>query len=605
MNSVGAIFLAVATLALGACASGATNEVASDGALADSAVVDAAASDGPLGDAAADGPAVDADQPDGAEDASAATTSAQIAAARAASGSGLSLAITAATVTYRKPSVAGASTSNDPPGFTIQAERAGPALFVEVDPLSLSPVPRVGDLVSFSITAMGRTGNTTIVAAKAISGWAVTGEALSLEALVQDLGAATDLVTALDGYESELVDVAGTVTGAFEGSGASFERAQIETSAVAGDPNLLLRIPGAVRDSIDLVPQCAFALEQVPVHRYMDAVQLPAYVAGDITLSGCPAPVVESAVAVSATSVRITFSRRVREASITSVATQFTFGDGLTATAAVVDGRAVTLTTSAQTSGASYTVSVVGVTDLQNAALGAPASATFSGFSLPTVVRINEVSATIANNCDQIELRAVSPGSMAGFALWGRTATGFESLLTFASTFSVATNDVIVVHLAGNTAACNPDSRTQEVGSVTEQASAQSYTTAFDWYSNKGGLNAGTNVIAIFDGVGQLVDAVYLHDGTANFPSATQAGVAATTGGWGPVGATYTTGAQFAAAAVGGLNTTGSLRTDMSIQRRNDCDTNLLDDWTIAAHRWGQLNSGQSTPPACSARGRR
>src|SRR4051812_24679013 len=54
-------------------------------------------------------------------------------------GTGLSLKITGATVTYIKPALG--SVTNDPAGFTIQAQKAGAGLFVSVDPATLNPVP--------------------------------------------------------------------------------------------------------------------------------------------------------------------------------------------------------------------------------------------------------------------------------------------------------------------------------------------------------------------------------------------------------------------------------------------------------------------------------
>src|SRR5690242_540777 len=90
--------------------------------------------DGSVPDAPGDAPPDGAPQSDG------------IAAARAAAdGTALSLAIRGATVTYEKPQIG--NPSNDPAGFTIQAVRPGPALFVAVDPATLTPIPAVGDVV--------------------------------------------------------------------------------------------------------------------------------------------------------------------------------------------------------------------------------------------------------------------------------------------------------------------------------------------------------------------------------------------------------------------------------------------------------------------------
>ena len=54
-------------------------------------------------------------------------------------GTGQSLPIHHATVTYIKPQLG--SMTNDPAGFTIQAQQSGPGLFVSVDPAIGSPPP--------------------------------------------------------------------------------------------------------------------------------------------------------------------------------------------------------------------------------------------------------------------------------------------------------------------------------------------------------------------------------------------------------------------------------------------------------------------------------
>ncbi|HMG19780.1 MAG TPA: hypothetical protein VK607_00635, partial [Kofleriaceae bacterium] len=106
---------------------------------------------GQLADAApADSPGTGSDGPGGGSDAPGTTDG--IAAARAhADGAGLALAIHGATITYQKPQIG--NPSNDPAGFTIQAARLGPALFVAVDPATLSPAPAVGDVVDFTISS--------------------------------------------------------------------------------------------------------------------------------------------------------------------------------------------------------------------------------------------------------------------------------------------------------------------------------------------------------------------------------------------------------------------------------------------------------------------
>jgi hypothetical protein len=109
-------------------------------------------------------------------------------------GSGLALKIHHATVTYIKPAVG--NLTNDPAGFTIQAQKDGPGLFISVDPATLTPVPAVGDVVDFTITTMG-----TVHAqrrAQAISDFTRVSQGADVSALATDISAAADVVSAVE-----------------------------------------------------------------------------------------------------------------------------------------------------------------------------------------------------------------------------------------------------------------------------------------------------------------------------------------------------------------------------------------------------------------------
>src|SRR5450432_3485643 len=64
--------------------------------------------------------------------------------------SAVSLPIDHAFVTYVRPAV-----STDPAGFFLQAEQTGPAVFVAIDPSTLSTTPAPGDDVSMTVTSVG------------------------------------------------------------------------------------------------------------------------------------------------------------------------------------------------------------------------------------------------------------------------------------------------------------------------------------------------------------------------------------------------------------------------------------------------------------------
>lgn len=321
----------------------------------------------------------------------------------AADGTGLTLPIIDATITYIKPAI-----GTDPAGFTIQVEQTGPGLMVAVNPAGLTPTPTVGDVVSFTITEKVTVADQPRAAA--ITGYTRTTAGTDINPLVQDVSAATDLVTMIANYESEVIDVTGTITGTVGSSGSGFERFGINTAGITvADSNFQLRLPATLRDALDVTTGCGFSLNNTPVGRFTSGAnsqtQLAAFVAADITLTGCPAPIVVAATALSATSVQVTFSRNVLASSVMTDGSQFTFDNGLTASAAAVSGRTVTVTTSTQTAGTMYVATVgAGVTDTAGTALGTPNFTTFAGFidPMPTHLLITEIKTTDTNEFVEI-----------------------------------------------------------------------------------------------------------------------------------------------------------------------------------------------------------
>jgi hypothetical protein len=92
------------------------------------------------------------------------------------------------------------------------------------------------------------------------------------------------------------------------------------------------------------------------------------------------APTVVSASASDATTVVVTFSEALDAATV--AVGDFAFDMGLTASAVVIagDGLSATLTTSTQTAGTTYTVTVTGVSDTMGTAIAGMNTATFTGF---------------------------------------------------------------------------------------------------------------------------------------------------------------------------------------------------------------------------------
>jgi hypothetical protein len=312
------------------------------------------------------------------------TTSAQIATFLAVDSGTLDapMPIEGAYVTYLKPSATDAGTET---GFFLQAEPEGPAMFV-ADTTALASV-KVGDRVNLMVTA--REPITGVRAAKAVTDLVKLSEDHPVQNLATatppglrvDRTDATDLISNLAGYESELLSLTGNVATAPATAGGGHMSMRITTTGIpAPSDNFRLRMPTTLSDALDLSPGCNFTL-MGPMWRFNAQAQPSVYSASDITVASCPAPTLVSIAAPSPTTVQLTFSRRIDPASVTDAdaPTQFTFDNGLTTTAATVNGTLVVLTTSAQTAGTTYTVTVANtVKDKRGSSVATPNTATFT-----------------------------------------------------------------------------------------------------------------------------------------------------------------------------------------------------------------------------------
>ena len=516
-------------------------------------------------------------------------------------GTGQSLPIHHATVTYIKPQLG--SMTNDPAGFTIQAQQTGPGLFVSVDPATLTPAPVVGDVVDFTITQMGTVHMER--RAQAVDSFTRVSQGADVSALATDVSSVTDLVSSIATYDARVVNVTGTFAAAPANSGTGFQALTLTTAGITGDAMLQLRAPATLVDANDFASTCQITAHAVPVGRFDATAEIGVYAASDFTLASCPAPAVVSATALSATSMRVTFSRNLDATTVMTDASQFTT-TGLTFSNPVVTGRTVTLTTTAQTPNTDYDVVVANtVKDLLGSALATTLDAHVLGYVTLAGVRINELNANIASNCDLIELRVISDGSMAGFKITERTGntSNNEMSFTFPAGFSVHKNDFIVVHTASASTTCNPGGATAETTAPNDQAQAtygRNFDTAFDFYSTDNGITNTDNVITLFDTTGTIVDAVLISKDPAGTSAATGSLNAATTvlaaNQWMPAAASYT-GTDFCTNAADDLDATATTVTGSSIQRLNDADTNAKADWTTGAGAtatWGALNAGQA-----------
>ena len=307
-----------------------------------------------------------------------------------ADGTGLSVLLEHVLVAYVRPAGGG-----EPAGFFVQTSSTGPAIFVAVDPTTTAPTVDVGDELSFTVIDLTTVSGQRRVTA--ITGLAELSTGVDVTPLVRDVSAATDLVSALDDYESERIQLTFTVAADFTGAGTGFVAAPIDTAGLSGETALRFRVPASIATALDLGVGCELEIDGV-MWRFTTNAQPSVYEDTFITSVMCPAPAVTSAVAASDTEVVVSFDRAIDPASVTDASTQLTIVDSATAALAVsaasVSGSTVTLTTATQTAGETYTVTVANtVTDLLGAGVDATMNtATFTGFTPPASrVIINEV----------------------------------------------------------------------------------------------------------------------------------------------------------------------------------------------------------------------
>ena len=267
---------------------------------------------------------------------------------------GPQLPIGGAVVTYVRPAI-----GDDPAGFFLQADSEGPAIFIAVDPATLTPTPEVGDRVSLLVAETAVEDGQTRVTM--ISGFNRIDVDNDVNALVQDLTNAADVVSNLASYESELITITGVLTGNFA-SGNAHRRIQLSTAGLPDEDNLRFRIAETVLNELSLEPGCTVTVGPTPLWRLNETAQPSAWQAEDVELLNCEAPQVLSARAPTSTTVEVTFSRSIDASSVTPGA--FAFVPTLAVNSASVAGTLVTLTTATMPELTTYTVTVdTGVVD--------------------------------------------------------------------------------------------------------------------------------------------------------------------------------------------------------------------------------------------------
>ncbi|HEY2365314.1 MAG TPA: hypothetical protein VGH87_02970, partial [Polyangiaceae bacterium] len=413
-----AVFLGLAALV--ACGDGgSTNDAGPDVVASDSGVDSAADATVDASDASDATVDVTSDAaPDAFDSGLTNPTSIQIFDVKQAAASpdagALAMPINDAIVTYVTPAI-----GNDPAGFFIEAEQKGPAIFVAVDPQTLSPVPVPGDQVSFTVTSAAVV--TGVHEVLSLGSFTRTAQNVSLAALLRDVGSATDLVTNINAYESEYVTLVANVKTSFAASGPSFVAAQIETAGLTGNAalNLRLRTPQATKTSLAVDVSCTVTL--VGVMWRFGGVAMPAgWLTADFSSLACSPPKVKSALATSDNAVVVTFDHDLDGATLASDGSQFTFDQGLTSSAATQSAtNQITVATSTQAKNTTYKVTALStLQDVLGKGIDANAnSASFSSFSSVGTLQLNELNPNIGSSLDLVELLALTSGTINGVTL--------------------------------------------------------------------------------------------------------------------------------------------------------------------------------------------
>jgi hypothetical protein len=273
-----------------------------------------------------------------------------------------------ATVTYVQPAV-----GSDPAGFFLQGELLGPAVFVAVDPSLLAPSPTTGDRVTFQVLGSATVARQFRITS--LSDWTVVSSGNPVAPLRQDVSSLSDLVSNLDGYESEFVRISG-ILGTFGPAGVGYVAAQLHTVGLSS-PDLQLRLPQTVEAALD-AGGCLVTLEGVPMWRSSSIAQPSALQGADFSSIICPPPRATGATAPSNAQVVVTFDRAIESTTVTPAA--FAIDPALDILAVAATARQVYVTTGPQVPGTTYAITVAGsVQGLHGAGVETPNASTFVG----------------------------------------------------------------------------------------------------------------------------------------------------------------------------------------------------------------------------------
>jgi Lamin Tail Domain len=300
-----------------------------------------------------------------------------IAAIREANDGAINVQVDDAIVTVLKP-LAG----SDPVGFFVQQGTTGPAVFVAVDPDFVGITTGI-----YSFRALSRDTVSGLVHVTEISD-VVAGVDLPTPP-PQAIAGAADLVSNLDGYESEYIELQATVTGAPSNAGTGHQSVTVDTDVLMGQAGALrVRFPTEVGTAVRAADWLGCTITMVgAMWRFNDNAQPSFWTEDDVTIDSCAAISVTITTST-ATTITLAFGRSLDADTV--AAAGFTLNNGATVTDAAVDGRVVTLTTSALAG--AYTVTIdSSVEDVFGNAAAGSASFTVGGGGGGDSLVINEI----------------------------------------------------------------------------------------------------------------------------------------------------------------------------------------------------------------------
>ncbi|WP_140793322.1 chitobiase/beta-hexosaminidase C-terminal domain-containing protein [Myxococcus xanthus] len=525
----------------------------------------------------------------------------QIQAVRNAATGTVNLVISGARITYVKPAVG--NVVNDAAGFFLQAEQAGPALFVEVDPLTLSPAPQAGARVRVTVSEKSLVNGQTRAR---ISAYAVLSTGHSLSDLVQDVSGVDVTTGTPPAYESEYISITGTIGNpGFSNAGLGHVQAPFTTAGVPeGSPGaaaLRLRVAEPFHDTLALSQGCSLTVVS-PLWVFMSGtqtthtIQPSVWTESQATVHSCPAPRVTGAQAMHHDSVILRFTRAIDPLSVQRNGSQFSIPGLSVMDAVVLSTGEVWLSTASQTPRQQYTVTVASsVRDRRGVSVDSTAASTsFTGYQVPARLRLSEVAPNVQQNRDLVELVVLTSGSVMGATLLDGNAT-----LATLPDVQVASGDIIVIHLNPDRVTPGADAPGSETLSKTQYPASSffwNYDTAWDFHGTTLGVGTGNRTLRIQDGFDVTQDALAVvvpSNSFAGYPALLQALQDESL--WLPANCNgaLCTYASFPTAWEVSVDWSQAFVTQgrsSSVQRIGATDSDTRDDWFVGGSSFGVRN---------------